>query len=167
LKLEEAAFFLDLAEKSQDNVKGFGFFINAFFAAAASIRVDDGVMAYQYRKVEDFQEWLKEANKKLNVEFPYQLWVIKTRNGVIHREGNIQGEIRRKVTATVTVRTREDGSMYAYRDDSPADIRLRFASTFDKEGGNVIVDRCKEYLDALTQMTDEWENKLAETKTSG
>jgi hypothetical protein len=30
----------------------------------------------------------------------------------------------------------------------------------EKEGGNVIVDRCKEYLDALTRMIDEWENKL-------
>jgi hypothetical protein len=34
LKLE-AGFFLDLAEKNQDNRKAFGYFINAFFAAAA------------------------------------------------------------------------------------------------------------------------------------
>lgn len=86
MKLEEAEFFLDLAGKSQDDVKVFGFFINAFFAAATSIRVDNGVMAYQYRKVEDFQDWLKEANDKLNVDFSYQFWVIKTRNGIIHRE---------------------------------------------------------------------------------
>jgi hypothetical protein len=36
---------------------------------------------------------------------------------------------------------------------------LRFAINFDKkEGGNVIADRCEEYLDALTQMIDDWEN---------
>jgi len=86
LKLEEAKFFLDLAGKSQDDVKVFGFFINAFFAAAASIRVDNGVMAYRYRKVEDFYDWLKEPDDKLNVDFSYQFWIIKTRKGIIHRE---------------------------------------------------------------------------------
>jgi hypothetical protein len=54
LKLQEAAFFLDLAEKSQDNVKVFSNFINSFFTAAASIRCDDGVMAYEYQKDKDF-----------------------------------------------------------------------------------------------------------------
>jgi hypothetical protein len=166
LKLEEAAFFLDLAEKSQDNVKGFSFFINGFFAAATSVRVDDGVIAYQYREVEDFRDWLREADEKLNVEFPSQFWVVKTRNGVIHRKGNIKNELRRKVTASITVKTREDGSMYANRDDPPADNRLRFAAKFDeKEGGNVIVDRCKEYLAALTQMVSEWENKQLKPPT--
>jgi hypothetical protein len=38
LKLEEAEFVLDFAEKVQDNWKVFGYFINAFFAASASIR---------------------------------------------------------------------------------------------------------------------------------
>jgi hypothetical protein len=161
LKLEEAAFFLDLAEKIQDNTKIFGFFINAFFAAAASIRADDGVMAYQYRKVEDFKDWLNEANQKMNAEFPYDFWVVKTRNGVIHREGNIQNEIRTKVTTSLRLQSNKDGSMSVYRNDPPADNRLRFAIKFDdKEGGNVIVDRCKDYLAALTQMVDEWENKL-------
>ena len=119
MKLEEAAFFLDLAEKSQDNRKAFGFFINAFFAAAASIRVNGGVMAYQYRNAEDFKDWLKEENQKLNVEFPYEFWVVKTRNGIIHREGNIQDELRRKVTTSLTMKTTEDGSMSVYRSDPP------------------------------------------------
>ncbi|HYZ58489.1 MAG TPA: hypothetical protein VE544_02450 [Nitrososphaeraceae archaeon] len=160
LKLEEAEFFLDFAEKIQDDVKIFGFFINAFFAAAASIRADDGVMVYQYRKVEDFRDWLKEANERMNAEFPSDFWIVKTRNGVIHREGNIQSEIRTKVSASLRLQSNKDGSMSIYRDDPPADNRLRFAARFDeKEGGNLIVDRCWEYLTALKQMVSEWENR--------
>ena len=136
MKLEEAKFFLDLAGKSQDDVKVFGFFINAFFAAAASIRVDNGVMAYQYRKVEDFYDWLKEPNDKLNVDFSYQFWIIKTRNRIIHREGNIQGEFRRKVTTALRLQSNKDGSKSVIRDDPLPDNRLRFATGFDeKEGG--------------------------------
>jgi hypothetical protein len=166
LKLEEAEFFLDLAEKIQDNVKIFGFFINAFFAAAASIRVDDGVMAYQYRKVEDFKDWLNEANKKMNTEFPDKFWVVKTRNGVIHREGNIQGEIRTKVTTGLKLQSNKDGSMSIRRNDPPPNNPLVFASQFDeKEAGNVIVDRCRKYLAALKQMVREWEDKQLKAPT--
>ena len=76
-------------------------------------------MAYQYRNVENFKDWLKEENQKLNVEFPYEFWVVKTRNGIIHREGNIQDELRRKVTTSLTMKTTEDGSMSVYRSDPP------------------------------------------------
>jgi hypothetical protein len=44
--------------------------------------------------------------------------------------------------------------------DPPADNRWRFATAFDKkEVGNVIVDRCRQYLAALNQMVKEWENQ--------
>ncbi len=159
-KLEEASF-LDQAERSQENVKiFFGFYINAFFSAAASIRVSDGVMVNEYQGVPGFKDWFDKASQNLNVKFPYEFWVKKTRNRVIHLTGSLQDQIRRKVVTRVTMKRREDGSIYAYRDDPPADNRWRFATNFDKkEGGNVIVDRCREYLDAVTQMVNEWENR--------
>jgi hypothetical protein len=162
LKLEEAEFFLDLAEKNQDNRKAFGYFINAFFAAAASIRVDNGVMAYQYRKkAKAFKDWHTEAEKKMNTEFPYDFWVIDTRNEIIHREGNIQGEFRTVVTIGLRLESNKDGSMSVRRDDPLPDNRLRFAARFnEKEGGNVIVDRCRQYLDALKLMVNVGEDKL-------
>jgi hypothetical protein len=167
LKLEEAEFFLDLAEKSQDNVKVFSFFINAFFAAATSIRVGKGVMKTEYRNIQGFKAWFQKARDNLNVKFPIDFWVDKTRNGIIHREGNIQGDFRRKVTAALRLQRNKDGRMSVIRDDPPPDNRLRFAAGFyEKEGGNVIVDRCWDYLDALTHMIVEWENKLAGTQTS-
>jgi hypothetical protein len=97
----------------------------------------------------------------LNVNFPIDFWVEKTRNGIIHREGNIGDETRKLVTAEFPIITKEGGSMWITRHDPPQDNRWRFAEKFDKEeGGNVIVDRCKDYLDALTQMIEEWEDKL-------
>jgi hypothetical protein len=111
LKLEEADFFLDLAEKSQDNVKVFSFFINAFFAAATSIRVGKGVMKTEYRNIQGFKAWFQKARDDLNVKFPIDFWVDKTRNGIIHREGNIQGEFRRKVTAALRLQRNKDGRM--------------------------------------------------------
>jgi hypothetical protein len=161
LKLDEATFFLEHAETKQDDVKIFGFYINAFFAAATSIRVGDGVMVNEYQRIRGFNNWYNKAKQNLEVKFPYEFWVKKTRNRVIHLTGNLQDHIRRKVTSSLTLETKEDGSMSIYRNDPPDDPRLRFAKKFDKkEGGNVIIDRGKEYLAALTQMIDEWENKL-------
>ena len=162
MKLEEAAFFLDLAVKVQDNVKVFSFFINAFFAGATSIRSDDGVMAYQYRKKKkEFQDWLKAAEKKMNVDFSSHFWVCEMRNGILHRRGTIQPQLHIPVTIGLMLRSNKDGGTDAVRYDPPPENRLCFAKEFDeKEGGKVIVDRCREYLDALTQMVDDCENKL-------
>ena len=86
MKLEEAEFFLDLAERSQDNVKVFSFFINAFFAAATSIRVGKGVMKTEYRNIQGFKAWFQKARDDLNVKFPIDFWVDKTRLGIIDNE---------------------------------------------------------------------------------
>lgn len=86
MKLEEAEFFLDLAEKSQDNVKVFSFFINAFFAAATSIRVGKGEMKTEYRNIQGFKAWFQKARDDLNVKFPIDFWVDKTRLGIIDNE---------------------------------------------------------------------------------
>lgn len=118
-------------------------------------------MKTEYRNVPGFNAWFQNARENLNANFPVDFWVERTRNRVIHTIGNIGYETRRRVTARLSMKRREDGSIYAYRDDPPADNRWRFATTFDKmEGGNVIVDRCREYLDALTQMVNAWENRL-------
>jgi hypothetical protein len=161
LKRDEAAFFLEFAGRSQDNVRVFGFYINAFFAAATSIRVGKGVMNTEYRDVRGFTKWFQKARENLNVKFPKEFWVEMTRNGVIHREGNLGNVTRRRVTARVIGETRGNGSIWVRRSDPPADNRLRFAEGFDEsEGGKVIVNRCRDYLDALTEMIDEWENTL-------
>jgi hypothetical protein len=76
-------------------------------------------MAYQYRKVEDFTGWLKEANQKMDAEFPYDFWVVKMRNGILHYQGNIQGEFRRQVTTALRLQSNKDGSKSVYRDDPP------------------------------------------------
>ena len=95
MKLEEAEFFLDLAEKSQDNVKVFSFFINAFFAAATSIRVGKGVMKTEYRNNQGFKAWLQKARDDLNVKFPIDFWVDKTRLGIIDNEREIEKVVGR------------------------------------------------------------------------
>ncbi len=94
----------------------------------------------------------------MDVEFPKEFWVEKTRNGIIHRKGNIGYQTRRRVEVGLLIESRS-GNVRRY--DPPADNRWRFAEDFDeKEGGNVIVDRCEEYLAALTEMVEDWENKL-------
>ena len=97
MKRDEAAFFLDHAEKSQDNTMIFGFYISAFFAAATSIRVGDGVMVNEYQGNPGFKNWYKIASQNLNVKFPYDFWVVKTRNRVIHLKGSLQDQIRRTI----------------------------------------------------------------------
>jgi hypothetical protein len=77
LKLEETEFVLDFAEKVQDNWKVFGYFINAFFAAPASIRDGGGVMHYEYQGNPKFKNWFDSAGKNLHANFPYQFWLIK------------------------------------------------------------------------------------------
>jgi hypothetical protein len=79
---------------------------------------------------------------------------------IIHREGNIEGGFRIQVTVGLRLETNtKNGSTSVRRDDPPADNRLRFATTFDsKEGGNIIVDRCRDYLDALKLMVKDWED---------
>jgi hypothetical protein len=135
--------------------------MDAFFTAAASIRVGDGVMVNEYNDIPGFKDWREKAYQNLDSNFPHIFWVVKTRNRIIHLAGNIGYETRRRVTSTVTLKTNEDGSMSAFRNDPPQDHRWRFAGKFDnKEGGKVIVDRCSEYLDALTQMVNDWENQL-------
>ena len=105
---------------------------------ATSIRVGDGVIINEYQGNPGFKNWYKVASRNSNVKFPYDCWVLKTRNRVIHLKGSLQDQIRRRVTVGVTMKKREDGSMYAYRDDPPADNRLRFAINFDKkEGGKL------------------------------
>jgi hypothetical protein len=134
--------------------------MDAFFTAAASIRVGDGGMVNQYQSFPGFKNWLDPATQKLEADFPQDFWVVKTRNRIIHLVGNIGYETRRRVEARVTMKRREDGSIYAYRDDPPQDHRWRFAQSFHKkEGGKVIVDRCDEYLAALTRMINDWENR--------
>lgn len=95
----------------------------------------------------------------MNADFSYQFWIIDTRNGIIHRKGSIRGEFRRQVIVGLRLQSnKEDGSTSICRDDPPADNRLYFAIDLDKkEGGKVIVDKCREYLNALTQMIEEWE----------
>jgi hypothetical protein len=87
-------------------------------------------MAYEYRKVKSFKDWLREANEKLNVEFSDQFWAVKTRNGIIHREGNIGYETRRRVQAKLVFKQNKDGGWDAFRDDPPPDDRWRFAEKF-------------------------------------
>lgn len=164
LKRDEAEFFLDLAERSQDDVRVFGFYINAFFSAATSIRVGTGVMNTEYRSVRGFNVWFQNARQNLSVDFPRDFWVERTRNRVIHTIGNLRDETRRRVTTRVIGERREDGSIWVQRSDPPPDNRLRFARTFDvDEGGNVIVDTCRDYLDALTRMINDWENRPRST----
>jgi hypothetical protein len=135
--------------------------MDVFFTAAASIRVGDGVMVNESQSVLGFKNWRNQAIPKLEVNFPYEFWVGKTRNRIIHLVGNIEHETRRKITSRVIGERREDGSIWVRQSDPPADNRWRFAEKFHKkEGGKVIVDRCEDYLAALTQMIEEWENKL-------
>lgn len=117
-------------------------------------------MVNEYQSNPGFKNWRKKAMQNLEANFPHGFWMVETRNRVIHLIGNLRGEIVRKVATGVTLKGREDGSMYAYRDDPPQDNRLRFATRFHgREGGNVIVERCKDYLAALTQMIDDWEDR--------
>jgi hypothetical protein len=133
--------------------------MDAFFTSAASIRDTGGVMVNEYQSYSDFKNWRDQAFQKLEVDFPYEFWVKKTRHRIIHLIGNIGYETRRLVVAEFPIITKEDGSMWITRHDPPADNRWRFAQDFDPiEGGKVIVDRCKEYRKALTQMVDDWEN---------
>jgi hypothetical protein len=117
-------------------------------------------MKTEYRNVRGFKAWFKRAREDLNDNFPMDFWVEKTRNGITQREGNIGYQTRRKVVARLSMKRRDDGSIYAFRNDPPADNRWRFAEKFHtKEGGKVIVDRCEEYLAALTKMIEDWENQ--------
>jgi hypothetical protein len=67
LKLEEAAFFLEHADRNQDDVRIFGFYISAFFSAAASIR--NNVMLMEYQRIQGFNDWYKKANYNVEVNF--------------------------------------------------------------------------------------------------
>lgn len=118
-------------------------------------------MVNEYQSFPGFKNWRDQAIQKLEADFSYNFWVVKTRNRIIHLIGNIGYETRRKVTTRVVLEKNGGGGWGAYRDDPPPDNSWRFAEKFDnKEGGKVIVDRCEEYLAAMTQMVNDWEKQL-------
>ncbi len=118
-------------------------------------------MRNEYQHIPGFDNWYDKADDNVEAKFSYDFWVKNARNNIIHVKENLQPQMRRQVTIGLRLQSNKDGGTDAYRDDPPADDRLRFAEEFDEiEGGNAIVDRCKDYLDALTQMVEDWENKL-------
>jgi hypothetical protein len=72
-----------------------------------SIRVGDGVIINEYQGNPGFKNWYKVASRNSNVKFPYDCWVLKTRNRVIHLKGSLQDQIRRRVTVGVTMKKRK------------------------------------------------------------
>lgn len=92
----------------------------------------------------------------MEADFRREFWVVNTRHSIIHIIGNIGYQTRKIVVVDLIIEVRSGN---ARRYEPPQDNRWHFAQDFDPiEGGKVIIDRCKEYQNALTQMVDDWEN---------
>jgi hypothetical protein len=155
LKLEESTYFLDQARINQNRWKFFNFYINAFFSSAYSM---PEVMQMEFQKrlkdPEDFYKWAEEAKHRLNSQFPSEFRE-NIRNQGIHLEGNIRKRIRSKVSASVGVKI-IGKDWYFDRVDNPVqEYRWKLAGEDE-----LLVDKCKRYLDALALMVDECENKF-------